>query len=156
MSCKLKKNTRGPSSPLYLLYFKDCVMITNVWFCYFLSVIYLDSWGYMGWGPVRVLWKISFSVFFFPFFSILFFFFFFLDLSFGAPLAPGPLDIVHPCHPVATQLILGGSIETQSPLPWLRACFSHWHCWLFTWFFFLFSSFLLAQLFIFKIIFCKI
>ena len=28
-----------------------------------------------------------------------------LHLS-GAPLAPGPLDIVHPCHPVATPLIL--------------------------------------------------
>ena len=30
MSCKLKKDTFGPNSPLFLLYFKDCVMITNV------------------------------------------------------------------------------------------------------------------------------
>ena len=29
-----------------------------------------------------------------------------LSLS-GAPLAPGPLDIVHPCHPVATPLRTG-------------------------------------------------
>ena len=38
-----------------------------------------------------------------PFF-FLFFIFFFISLS-GAPLAPQPLDIVHPCHPVATQLL---------------------------------------------------
>ena len=37
--------------------------------------------------------------------SFHFFIFFFICLSFGAPLAPGHLDIVHPCHPVATPLI---------------------------------------------------
>ena len=66
------------------------------------SVIYLDSWGYIGWGPRPGIWTVSFSLFFF--FSILHFPFLFVSLS-GAPLAPGPLDIVHPCHPVATPLL---------------------------------------------------
>ena len=61
MSCKLKKNTWGPKSPLFVLYFKDCVMITNVWFWYFLSC---TSWGYIGWGPRPGIWKVSFSLFF--------------------------------------------------------------------------------------------
>ena len=57
-------------------------------------------------------------IFFFEFYSFLFLFFsflfvfsfsflfslFFFSLSLGAPLAPGPMDIVHPCHPVATPL----------------------------------------------------
>ena len=91
------------------------------------SFIYLDLWGYIGWRPpsgylksfvlsflffsssyffsfLFFLLSFSFSFFFFSFFSFLFFMFFFcLSLS-GAPVAPGPLDIVHPCHPVATPL----------------------------------------------------
>ena len=54
---------------------------------------------------------------FFSFFSFLFFLFFsflFVSLS-EAPLAPGPLDIVHPCHPVAKPLIISHQIGT-----WLR------------------------------------
>ena len=79
------------------------------------SVICLDSWRYIGWGHVRVFEKFrslySFlPFFFFSCFSFLPFFFFsslhFCCLSLGAPLAPGPLDIVHPCHPVATPLHL--------------------------------------------------
>ena len=42
----------------------------------------------------------SFVLFVFFFFYSSFFF----CLSLGAPLAPGPLDIVHPCHPVAMPL----------------------------------------------------
>ena len=63
--------------------------------------------------PRLGIWKVSFSIFFsflpflfssfFPSFSI------FPSLS-GAPLAPGPLDIVHPCHPVATPLPQGKQI----------------------------------------------
>ena len=60
----------------------------------------------MWWGPRPGIWKVLFSSSFLPFFSFLFFIFFFcLSLS-GAFLAPGPLDIVHPCHPVATPLHL--------------------------------------------------
>ena len=59
-------------------------------------------------GPCPGIWKVLFSLF--P--SSFFFFFFFLPfLSFifnvclsGASLALGPLDIVQPCHPVATPL----------------------------------------------------
>ena len=59
-------------------------------------------------GPISLFFS-SFSVFFFFVFSFLFFIFFFpLSLG-GPPLAPGPLDIVHPCHPVATPL----TIDTQ-------------------------------------------
>ena len=85
-------------------------MITNVWFWYYFSVIYLDSWRYIGWEPPSGYFKKSFvlsSFLFFFFFFFLFYpffsFFFFVSLS-GAPLAPGPLDIVQPCHSVATPL----------------------------------------------------
>ena len=44
------------------------------------------------------------SFLFFLFFPPFFLRFFFFCLFLGAPLAPGPLDIVHPCHPVATPL----------------------------------------------------
>ena len=58
-------------------------------------------------APVRVFEKFHslFSFLPFLFFSSFLFFscIFCLSLS-GAPLAPGPLDIVHPCHPVATPL----------------------------------------------------
>ena len=63
-------------------------------------------------GPHPGIWKVYFSLFFSSLFSILHFlflsffffsFFFFVSLL-GAPLALGPLDIVHPCHPVATSL----------------------------------------------------
>ena len=63
-----------------------------------------------GRDPRLVISKVLFSLlfssfsFFLFFFSILHFLSFFVSLS-GAPLAPGPMDIVHPCHPVATPLI---------------------------------------------------
>ena len=51
----------------------------------------------------------GFVVSFLPFFSFLIFifcsFFFCLSLSLGGPFNSGPLDIVHPCHPVATPLL---------------------------------------------------
>ena len=47
MSCKLKKNTWGPKSPLFLLYFKKlCDDYQNLNLVFF--VIYLASWGYIG------------------------------------------------------------------------------------------------------------
>ena len=69
------------------------------------SVIYLDPWGYIWWAlpvgpPFRYLKRFLLS---FPFF-LFFFICLSLSLSLGAPLVPGPLDIVHPCHPVATPL----------------------------------------------------
>ena len=97
------------------------------------SVIYLDSWGYIGWVTPSGYLKsfvpsfffsfpffifFLFFIFFSFFFSFLHFLFFFLFFSFlpfpffffvsfsGAPLVPGPLGIVHPCHPVATPLFL--------------------------------------------------
>ena len=51
-----------------------------------------------------------------PFSFLLFFLFsifFFVSLS-GALLAPGPLDIVHPCHPVATPLNIGFLFQPES------------------------------------------
>ena len=67
------------------------------------SVIYLNSWGYIGWGPVRVFKKFRSLFSFLPFFFSFLFFIFIVCLS-GDSLAPGPLDIVHPCHPDATLL----------------------------------------------------
>ena len=73
------------------------------------SVIYLDSWEYIGWGPPSeylksfVLSFLFFSSFSFLLFSILHFLF---CLSLGGPFSSGPLDIVHPCHPVATPLMV--------------------------------------------------
>ena len=73
-------------------------------FCHLLRLM-----GISGGEPRRSIWKVSFSRFFSSF-SFLFFFFsilrFLFSLSLEAPLAPGPLDIVHPCHPVATPLSL--------------------------------------------------
>ena len=88
MSCKLKKNTLGPKSPLFLLYFKDCVMVTNVWFWHFLSSIY--SHGDISGGRLRPsIWKVSLSLFFSSFsFSFLFFIFFF-PLSLRGPSSSG-------------------------------------------------------------------
>ena len=56
-------------------------------------------------GPRPGIWKVSFHLFFSSFFFILHFHCFCLSL--GAPLASGPLDIVHPCQPVATPLQFG-------------------------------------------------
>ena len=88
-----------------------------------ISVIYLDAWGYIGWGPPSGYLK-SFVLFFFLSFLFFLFFlsFFFSILHFlffpsllGAPLAPGPLDIVHPCHPVATPLLRNqASVEVEN------------------------------------------
>ena len=53
MSCKLKKNTRGPKSPLFLSYFKDCVMITMFdfgIFCHLLRLLGINRVE----APVRV------------------------------------------------------------------------------------------------------
>ena len=107
MICKLKKNTWGPNSPLFLLNYKDCVMITNLFDFGIFSHMLRHMGIYWVWVPVRVFEMFRFLFLFFSsfsfFFSFLFFIFFFC-LSLGAPLAPGPLDIVHPCHPVATPL----------------------------------------------------
>ena len=100
------KSKHGAPILLFISCFKDCVMIINVWFWYFLSST-LTHGDTSGRVSVQVFEKFH-SLFSFLFFFFLFFFFsflfFFSSLS-GAPLAPGPLDIVHPCHPVATPLI---------------------------------------------------
>ena len=78
-------------------------------FCIFCHLLKLMGIYRVG-APVLIFEKFCslFSFFFFSilhflFFLFFFFFFFFVSLS-GAPLAPRPLDIVHPCHPVATPL----------------------------------------------------
>ena len=52
------------------------------------SVIYLNSWGYIGWGPVRVFEKFH-SLSFFTLFSIFHFIFHFCCLSLGGPICSG-------------------------------------------------------------------
>ena len=88
MSCNLKKKTWG--AMLHCLAYISKI----VW------------WLPMWWGPVRVFEKFRspFSFLFFHFFVFFSFLHFRFCLSLGALLAPGPLDIVHPCHPVATPL----------------------------------------------------
>ena len=110
MACKLKKkNTWGPQFPIVRLIFQR-FCDDNLCLVLVFSVIYLDSWGiYRVRTPVRVFKKVTFSLFFSSFsflFSFLHFLFYLFFLS-GAPLAPGPLDIVHPCHLVATPLNVG-------------------------------------------------
>ena len=101
-----KKNTWGPQFPIVRLIFQR-FCDDNLCLVLVFSVIYLDSWGiYRVRTPVRVFKKVTFSLFFSSFsflFSFLHFLFYLFFLS-GAPLAPGPLDIVHPCHLVATPL----------------------------------------------------
>ena len=109
MSCKLKKNM-GLQFSIVLLIFKR---LCDDYQCLILifSVIYfrtpVDISG--AWAPRPGIWKVLFSLFFSSFF-LFFSFLFFIFVFFGgvsllwAPLAPGPLDIVHPCHPVATPL----------------------------------------------------
>ena len=90
---RAEKEYMGPNSPLFLLYFKDCVMITNVWFWYFLSSI-LKLVGIHRVGtPSGYLKSFVFFSFlhFFLFYSSFSFLFSFLSLSsVVAPLAPGP------------------------------------------------------------------
>ena len=67
-------------------------------------------------GILKVLFSLFFSsfssffLFYSSFFIIIIIIYFFVSLS-GAPLAPGPLDIVHPCHPVATPLLFDAKIQ---------------------------------------------
>ena len=70
-------------------------------FCHLLRLMGIYWVG----APVRVFEKFC-SLFFLPFFFFYssFFYSLFFPLSRGPLLAPGPLDIVHPCHPVATPL----------------------------------------------------
>ena len=76
-------------------------------FCHLLRLMGIYRVGLSGYLKSFLL-SFLFCLFFF-FFSILHFLFllsfflFFVSLS-RAPLAPGPLDIVHPCHPIATPL----------------------------------------------------
>ena len=74
-------------------------------FCYLLRHMGIYRVG----APVQVFEKFrslfSFLFIFFLFLLFLFFVFFFVSLSW-TPLAPGTLDIVHPCHPVATPLMV--------------------------------------------------
>ena len=79
-------------------------------FCHLLRLmgIYLVGLPSRVFKKLRSLFFSSFSFFLFFSFCFLFFIsfsFLFVSLS-GAPLAPGPLDIVHPCHSVTTPLII--------------------------------------------------
>ena len=103
MSCKLKRIHRALS-----LYCSSYISNIVWWlpmfdFCIFRHLLRLM--GIYRVGPSSGYLKsfvLSFLFFvFFFFFSILHFLFLFLP---GALLALGPLDIVHPCHPVATPL----------------------------------------------------
>ena len=83
-----EKRICGLNSPLFLLYFKDCVMITIVWFWYFLSSTETHR-DISGGGPSRYLKSFILSFLFFCF-SFLFFIFIFVvflrgPLSSGAP-----------------------------------------------------------------------
>ena len=112
MSCKLKKNTRSPNSPLFLLivWWLPMFDFGIFWHLHRLMGIYRVR------APVGVFEKfcsvslffslLPFFFFLFPFFFSLFFFLSFFGLSLwgGGPLAPGPIDIVHPCYPAATPL----------------------------------------------------
>ena len=57
-----------------------------------------------------------------PAFSFIFFLFFFFSLSLGAPSALGPLDIVHPCHPLATPLCSMLTTEWLYTTVYINAC----------------------------------
>ena len=94
-------------------------------FCHLLRLM-----GCIRWGPCLGIWKVSFSLFFsscsfFFFLSFLSFIFYFsLSLS-GAPYSSGPLDIVHPCHPVATPLL--HIIERYNSL-WIQSVINNERC----------------------------
>ena len=75
-------------------------------FCHLLWLMRIYRLGATG-RPRPGIWKV-FSFLIFPFFSFFFLFsslLFSFSLSLGAHLAPGPMDFVHPCHPVATPLL---------------------------------------------------
>ena len=93
-----EKEYMGPQFPIVRFIFKrlcddnQCLILV-------FSVICLDSWGApSGYFKSFVL---SFLFFFFHYFI-----FFLICFSLGGPFSSGagPLDIVHPCHPVATPL----------------------------------------------------
>ena len=92
---QVEKEYMGPQFLIVRLIFQ---ILCDDYQCMILvfSLIYLESWVYISCGgPSGFLKSVVLSFLFFPFI--------FLSLS-GAPLALGPLDIVHPCHPVATPL----------------------------------------------------
>ena len=88
-----EKEYMGLNSPMFVSYFKNCVMITNNWFWYFffLFVVYLDSRGYIGGGrPVWVFKNFRSLFSFLPFpFSFLYFSSFFSSLSLGGSFGSG-------------------------------------------------------------------
>ena len=87
MSCNLKKKTWGPNAPLFVLYFKDCVMI---------NYVVGPPSGYLKSFDLPFL----FFSFFFPFlFSIFFFVYLSLSLSLSGPFssgAPGHCPLMPP------------------------------------------------------------
>ena len=64
------------------------------------SVIYVDSRGYIGWGPRSGIWKVSFSLFFYflPFLFFFPFFFSILHFLFFPRLSGGPFSSGVPGH----------------------------------------------------------
>ena len=88
-----EKITRGPNSQLFLLYFKDCVMIFGI-FCHILRLMGIYRVGPPS-GYLKSLFlsflffSFFYSSFSFSFFSFLFLFFFFLSLSLEGPFSSG-------------------------------------------------------------------
>ena len=80
-------------------------------------------------APSGYLKSFVLSFIFFLFFSFSFVFLFCSSFSFfslsAAPKAPGPLDIVHPCLPVATPLRSKYGEGVQPPL-WNKITFFYW------------------------------
>ena len=94
-----EKSTWGPNSQLSLLYFKDCVMIANVWFyfgifCHLLRLMGMyrvgAPSGYLKSFDLSFLFLFFFSLFYSSFSFLFFFFpFFFVSLSLGGPFSSG-------------------------------------------------------------------
>ena len=108
MSCKLKKNTWGPTYISKTVWWYKPMFDFGI-FCHLLRLMGIyrvgPPSGYLTSFVLPFLFFLFFFFFlFFPFFFLFYSSFsFFLCLSLGAHLAPGPLDIVHPW--VATPLL---------------------------------------------------
>ena len=98
-----EKKIMKPQFPIFRLIFQRWCDDYQCLICIFCHILRLMGIYRVG-APSEYLKSFVPSFLFFLFFPFLFFIFFFVFFS-GAPLALGPLDIVHPCHPVATPLI---------------------------------------------------
>ena len=107
----------GLNSPLFLLFQRLCDEYQRFDFGIFCHL--LVHGDILGGDPLPGIWKVSFTHFFSSFSSAFLFYssFSFFFVSLGGPLSYGPLDTVHPCHPVATPLVTYRTrIMTKVPL----------------------------------------